>query len=437
MDPITAVIIALSFLLLALAIGVPVYASLGLTGFLGTALLGGLDVALAQFKNFPYMRAADYIMMVVPMFVLMGYIAFSAGLSRDAYSIADKWLSKYPAGLGITTVMACAMFGACCGSSVACSATMSKISIPEMQKAGYNSKVAVGTVAAGGLLGIMIPPSTILVFYASLAEVSVGDMLIAGIIPGIITAIVYSLGLVGWSKFDKSLCPMPRKVSFKEKILSLRNLWGVVVLFGIIIGGIYGGIVTPTEAAAVGAFACFIMLLMKTPKSERKTILPSLKAALKETLNTCGMIFIILICAAMFSIFMTLARVPLMLNAWAISLPIPALGLVAMFLLIMVPMGMFLDPFSCLVITVPITFPIVVTSLGFSPIWYGILLTLMIQIGLLTPPVGLNVYIMKGAVPELSLQDIFKGVYPFIAFTAVVVILILFVPQLTTFLLGG
>ncbi len=436
MEPITVVLLCLGFLLLTLAIGLPVYAALGLTGFLGTTLLAGFDVAVAQFKNFPYMRAADYIMMVVPMFVLMGYLAFSAGLSRDAYSIADKWLSRMPAGLGVTTIMASAMFGACCGSSVACSATMGKVAIPEMEKAGYNSKVAAGTVAAGGLLGIMIPPSTILVFYACLAEVSVGDMLLAGIIPGIITAVVYSLGLYGWSKFDKTLCPMPRSVSLKERLLSLRNLWGVVLLFTIIIGGIYGGLVTPTEAAAVGAFACFVMLLFRTPKAQRKSILPNLKTALVETLRTCGMIFIILICAAMFSIFMTMARIPSMVNEWAIALPISPLGLVGVFLLILVPMGMFLDPFSCLVITVPITYPIVVGSLGFSPVWYGILMTLMIQIGLLTPPVGLNAYIMKGACPNLSLQDIFKGCYPFIGFTAIVVVLMLFVPQLTTVLTG-
>lgn len=435
MDPVLVVVICIVIMLVSMAIGAPIYCALGLTGFIGTAMLGGINVALAQLKNFPYMRAADYTMMVIPMFVLMGYIAYSAGLSRDAYGIADKWLSKLPAGLAMATVMASAMFGACCGSSVACSATMGKVSIPEMEKAGYTAKVSAGTVAAGGLLGIMIPPSTILVFYASLAEVSVGDMLLAGVIPGVITAVIYCLGLYGWSKLDKTLCPMPRTVSLKDKIFELRKLWGVAVLFFIIIGGIYGGVFTPTEAAAVGAFACFIMLLVKTPKEERKNILENLRAALMETLNTCGMIFIILISAAMFSIFMTLAGIPAAVNAWAISMTIPPLALVAVFLLILVPMGMFLDPFSCLVITVPITYPVVVGSLGFNPLWYGILLTLMIQIGLITPPVGLNAYVMKGACPTLALEDIFKGCYPFIAFTAIVVVLLLFFPSIATCLI--
>jgi len=436
-EPIVVVIVCIVVMLVLMSIGVPIYCCLGLTGFIGTAMLGGIDVALAQFKNFPYMRAADYIMMVVPMFVLMGYIAYAAGLSRDAYTIADKWLSKLPAGLAMATVMGSAMFGACCGSSVACAATMGKVAIPEMERAGYNAKVSAGTVAAGGLLGIMIPPSTILVFYASLAEVSVGKMLIAGVIPGIITALIYCVGLYGWSKFDKTLCPVPRAVSLMEKILSLRLLWGVAVLFLIIIGGIYGGVFTPTEAAAIGAFVCFIMMVIKTPKEERKNILGNMKEALRESLNTCGMIFIILISAAMFSIFMTLAGIPAMVNEWAIGLAIPPLALVAIFLVILIPMGMFLDPFSCLVITVPITFPVVVGTLGFSPLWYGILLTLMIQVGLITPPVGLNAYVMKGACPNLALEDIFKGCYPFIAFTLIMVIVLLFFPGIATWLPSG
>lgn len=434
MEPMTAVLISVVLLLFLMAVGVPIYACLGFTGLCGTAMLSGWKVAITLLKNFPYMRAADYIMLVIPMFIVMGYIAYAAGLSKDAYTIANKWLARLPAGLAMATVMASAMFGACCGSSVACSATMGKVSIPEMTDKGYNPKVSAGVVAAGGLLGIMIPPSTILVFYGTLAEVSVGQMLLAGVIPGIVTAIIYCGGLLIWSKFDKTLCPSTHKVSWKEKLWSLRLVWGVAVLFAIIIGGIYGGVVTPTEAAAIGAVACFIMMLLKTPKNERKNIKVYMMEALKETVNTCGMIFMILISSALFSIFMTQAGVPAMVNNWASSLPLPALGVVSIFLLILVPMGMFLDPFSCLVITVPITYPVVVGTFGFDPLWYGILLTLMIQIGLITPPVGLNAYVMKGACPELALEDIFKGCYPFVFFTLIVVVVMLFVPQFATWL---
>lgn len=434
MDPMTVVIICVVLLLALMVIGVPIYACLGFTGLLGTVMLSGWKVAITMLKNFPYMRSADYIMMVVPMFIMMGYIAFAAGLSRDAYTIANKWLARLPAGLAMATIMASAMFGACCGSSVACSATMGKVSIPEMTEKGYNPKVSAGVVAAGGLLGIMIPPSTILVFYGTLAEVSVGQMLLAGVIPGIVTAVIYCGGLLIWSHFDKTLCPSTYKVSWKEKLWSLRLVWGVFVLFVIIIGGIYGGIVTPTEAAAIGAVACFLMMLIKTPRSEYKNIGTYMMEAMKETVNTCGMIFMILIASAIFSIFMTQAGVPAMVNSWATSLPLPSLAIVAMFLVILIPMGMFLDPFSCLVITVPITYPVVVGTFGYSPLWYGILLTLMIQVGLITPPVGLNAYIMKGVCPELSLEDIFRGCYPFIAFTLITVVVMLFVPGLATWL---
>jgi len=434
MEPISVVIMATILLLVLMVIGVPIYASLGISGVIGLVGLKGFNFALAQLKTYPYMHAADYMMMVVPMFVLMGYLAYAGGLSKDAFEIANKWLSKLPAGLAMATVMASAGFGACCGSSVACSATMGKVAIPEMLDRGYDKKIAAGTVAAGGLLGIMIPPSVILVFYGAITEVSVGKMLIAGILPGILTAVVYCLGLLMLSKKYPSLCPSSVEVSWLERLKSLKLFWGVGVLFLIVIGGIYGGVFTPTEAAAVGAVASFIMYLLKCPREERAQIPANIWEALKETLNTCGMIFIILIGSGLFSFFMTLAGVPAIVNAWAAGLNVPSIVIVVVFLLIMVPLGMFLDPFSILVISLPITFPVVVKTFGYDPLWYGILCTLLIQIGLITPPVGLNAYIMKGVCPDMSLEDIFKGCYWFIMFTSIVIVLVLLFPQFATWL---
>ena len=435
MSPVLVVCIALVILLLLIAVGVPIYLCLGISGFVGTWMLTDLGTALSFWKTFPYNRAADYTQMVIPMFILMGYFAYAAGLSKEAYGVANKWLGRFPAGIGMATIGASALFGACCGSSVACSATMGKVAIPEMKSRGYNDKVSAGVVAAGGLLGIMIPPSTILVFYASLAECSVGDMLLAGIIPGIITAVVFCIGLRVWARFDKSLCPAATRYPLLDMIKSLRHLWGIAVMFIILMGGIYGGICTPSEAASLGAVAIFLMMFVKIPRSQWKTIPQQIKEALNETIKTVGMVFSILICSAMFSIFMTKAQVPAMINTWAASLPIPQLGVVALFLVILVPMGMFMDPFSSLVIIVPLTYRVVTQTFGFSVIWYGILMTLMIQVGLLTPPVGLNAYVMKGSCPDLPLEDIFKGCMPFVIFTVAVVLLILFVPGLTTCLL--
>jgi tripartite ATP-independent transporter DctM subunit len=432
MDSMILVMLTIGLMLLLMAIGVPIYASLGVSGLVGMVGLEGFGFCLAQLKTYPYMQAADYMMMVVPMFILMGYLSFAAGLSKEAYTVANKWMSRMPAGLAMATVMASALFGACCGSSVAVAATMGKVAIPEMKEQGYDPSISAGTVAAGGLLGIMIPPSVILVFYGALTEVSIGKMLIAGILPGILTAIIYCAGLVFLAKMNPTLCPSPKSVNWLERLKSLRLVWGVGVLFIIVIGGIYGGVVTATEAAAVGAVASFVMYIVKCPKEERNKILSNLKSALTETTSTCGMIFIILLCSGLFSFFMTLAGVPAAVNEWASGLTIPHIWIVILFLLILLPMGMFLDPFSILVISLPITFPVVVGTFGYNPLWYGILMTLMIQIGLISPPVGLNAFIMKGACPELSLEDIFKGCAWFIAFTLIVVVLVLLFPWLAT-----
>lgn len=436
MDPLTIVLLSIVLLLALMLIGVPIYASLGISGIVGMVGLKGMKFCLAQLKTYPYMHSADYLMLVVPMFILMGYLAYAGGLSKDAYTIAHNWLSKFPAGLAMATVMASAGFGACCGSSVACSATMGKVAIPEMLEKGYDEKIAAGTVAAGGLLGIMIPPSVILVFYGALTEVSIGKMLLAGIIPGVLTATVYCVGLGLLSRLYPSLCPNAVDVSWKDRLISLRLFWGVGVLFLIVIGGIYGGVVTPTEAAAVGAVASLFMYLIKCPKNERKNINSKLKEAFMDTLKTSSMIFIILIGSGLFSFFMTLAGVPVLVNKWAIGLSIPSIFVVLLFLAFMIPMGMFLDPFSILVISLPITFPVVTGTFGYNPLWYGILCTLLIQVGLISPPVGLNAYIMKGVCPDLSLEDIFKGCGWFIGFTLITTALIIIFPQITTWLPG-
>lgn len=436
MDPLIIVLLSIVLLLVLMLIGVPIYASLGISGIVGMIGLKGFKFCLAQIKTYPYMHSADYLMLVVPMFILMGYLAYAGGLSKDAYTIAHKWLSKFPAGLAMATVMASAGFGACCGSSVACSATMGKVAIPEMLEKGYDEKIAAGTVAAGGLLGIMIPPSVILVFYGALTEVSIGKMLMAGIIPGILTATIYCIGLGLLSRVYPSLCPAAVHVSWKERFMSLRLFWGVGILFLIVIGGIYGGVVTPTEAAAVGAVASLIMYLVRCPRNERKDIYEKLKEAFMDTIKTSSMIFIILIGSGLFSFFMTLAGVPALVNKWAIGLDVPSIFVVLLFLAFMIPMGMFLDPFSILVISLPITFPVVTGTFGYNPLWYGILCTLLIQVGLISPPVGLNAYIMKGVCPNVSLEDIFKGCGWFIGFTLITTALIIVFPQLTTWLPG-
>ncbi len=425
------IILLLAVLMLA---GLPIYASLGISGFVGIVSMLGFSSGIAQLKTFPYNNAADYLMMVVPMFILMGHMAFAAGISRDAYFVARKWLNRLPAGIGMATTAAGAVFGACCGSSVACAATIGKAALPEMKAAGYDPSIAAGTVAAGGLLGIMIPPSTSLVFYATLTEVSVGDILLAGIIPGILTTIIYCFGLAALSKIYPSLRPGQEVISWKEKILALRSFWGVAILFGLAIGGIYGGIFTPTEGAAVGAIGSFLILIFRntpeTPNMKEKT--KAAKTALNDTIFNSCMILIILIGSGLFSYYMVLAGVPAAINNWVMTLSVPPMMIVIFFLIALLPLGMFLDPFSIMVISLPITFPVVCTGLGYNPLWYGVLVNLMIQIGMVSPPVGLNCYVIASLDPTISLAQVFKGAAWFILFTIVVTAIVLVFPDVAT-----
>lgn len=434
-DPTVAVIISIPFVLVLMGIGMPIYASLGITGVLGCLAIKGPHIALTQLKVFPYVNTASYLLAVVPLFIIMGHFAFNAGISRDAYTIGRKWLSRFPAGLGMATIFGCAGFAATCGSSVATAATMGAIALPEMYERGYSKKIACGIVAAGGTLGILIPPSVIAVFYASITDTSAGAQLVGGVIPGILSVIVYLLGLWFLSLIDPTLTPAPESVSWLERFKSLKGGIGMAFLFFIVIGGLYAGWFTPTEAASAGAFFALIMMLIR--RAEGGKLGFKIKEGFKETLRTTCMVFIVLIGAGLYSFFLTLAQVPQSISAWVGILPIPKLMIVALLLLLYIPLGMFMDSFSMLIITLPITFPIVVNQFGFDPVWFGVLCTKMCEIGLITPPVGLNVYVLAGVAKDVPLEDIFKGCFWFIIFEVISTSIILFFPILSTYLPGA
>ncbi|MGQ9777061.1 MAG: TRAP transporter large permease [Thermodesulfobacteriota bacterium] len=431
-DPTVAVIISIPFVLILMAIGMPIYASLGITGILGCLAIKGPHIALTQLRAFPYVNTASYLLAVVPLFIIMGHFAFNAGISRDAYTIGRKWLSRFPAGLGMATIFGCAGFAATCGSSVATAATMGSIALPEMFERGYSKKIACGIVAAGGVLGILIPPSVIAVFYASITDTSAGAQLVGGVIPGILSVIVYLVGLWVLSFIDPTLTPAPESFSWPERFKSLKGGIGMALLFLIVIGGLYAGWFTPTEAASAGAFFALIMMLIR--KAEGGKLVLRIKEGFKETLRTTCMVFMVLIGAGLYSFFLTLAQVPQSISAWVAILPIPKLAIVALLLLLYIPLGMFMDSFSMLVITLPITFPIVVNQFGFDPVWFGVLCTKMCEIGLITPPVGLNVYVLAGIAKDVPLEDIFKGCSWFIIFEVISTSIILFFPILSTYL---
>lgn len=291
-DPFIAVIISIPLVLLLLAIGVPVFASLGLVGFMGCAAISSWDMALAQLKVFPYVQSASYLLVVIPLFVIMGHFAFKAGIGKDVYLIGRTWFSRFPAGLGVATIIGSAGFAACSGSSVATAATMGAVAIPEMREQGYDPKLACGIVAAGGVLGIMIPPSVILVFYGVITDTSVGAMLVAGVIPGIVSVIIYILGLTFLSKLDPSLAPEPAIIPWTERFYSLKHGVGAFILFLTVVGGIYVGWFTPTEAAAVGSFVAFLAMIFR--RKQIGAFFPALKECFSATLRTSCMVLIVI-----------------------------------------------------------------------------------------------------------------------------------------------
>jgi len=432
-DPTIAVIISIPMLLGMLILGIPVFVSLGLTGFIGTVLIEGLNFAFIQLKPLPYSATASYLLVAVPLFILMGSFAYHAGLTQAVYDFSHKWLSHLRGGLGLTTIFACGLFSACCGSSVATAATMGTVAVPEMEKYGYDSKLACGVVAAGGTLGVMIPPSILLVFYAAITGTSATDMLVAGIIPGIVEVMVLMIGVLLIAWLNPSLAPAPKKVSWVERIASLKGIWQIGLLFSLVLGGIYIGWFTPTEGAAVGASGAFILVLIKRKRFGGK-LWSKIVISFTDALRTTVMALMVVVGAGIYAFFLTVAEVPQMICAWAGTAPIPPIMVLIMFALIYIILGMLLDSISLMLVTLPIMFPVVVNVFGMSPIWFGVICTMLCEIGLITPPVGLNAYVLAGVVRHVTLPDIFKGCLPFVLLEVSVVVLLFAFPQLATWL---
>lgn len=430
-NPNMIVLFSVLGLLTMLAIGIPIYASLAIAAFWGNYALSGSRVAFGLIGDMPYGLTAEYLFIVIPLFVFMGHIAFNAGITEKAFSVARKWFSRFPGGLAVATIAACGAMGAACGSSVAASATMGRVALPEMLKSGYDRALACGCVAAGGLLAIIIPPSVVLVIYAVITDNSVGACLIGGLIPGIISTIVFMTGISLLFRKDSKMAPTCSSYSWKERIIAIKDIWEVVILFTIVIGGMYAGLFTPTEAAAGGAFGAFLMLAARV---KGKRILSALYESFGETIKTTVFIFMIIVCAGMYSNFLVRAGVGASLSEWIVALDIAPALVLLLVLAMYIPLGCFLDPTSCMLITLPIIYPLIVNHLHYDPIWFGILVTKMIEIGLITPPVGLNVYTIAGVAPDIPLVEVFRGASWFIAFEFVTIAILIFVPELTTWL---
>lgn len=424
---VTSIAVGLIFVLLAL--GAPVFAALAVSGAVGILMVENPDFLMNRMKTFAFSHAASYTMTVIPLFILMGAFAHHAQVGKRLFYVANKWVGHLPGGLAMAGILTSAGFAATSGSSVATAATVGAVAIPEMKKAGYDARLATGSVAAGGVLGVLIPPSVLLIFYAALTEVSAGKMLVAGFVPGILTTLVFMAGTAWLGSRPGVRADRSPRSPWGERMRATGQAWQVLVLFVIVLGGIYSGLVTPTEAGAIGAVAALVMLVAS--RAGREGLMGKLTESFRSTTTTTVMIMFTMIGAGIFSYFLTLIQVPQLIAGAVVESGIPPMLIVGILLLVYVPLGMFLDAFSMMVITLPIVFPTVV-GLGFDPIWFGILCVKMCEIGLITPPVGLNCFVIAGIDRDTPLSKVFHGAFWFVIMELVTVLLIFFFPLIVT-----
>lgn len=429
MNPIVIGIIGSGILVFLLFLGMPIAFVMMFVGFLGISYLTSVSAALPVVAKTLYETASHYPYTIIPLFILMGGFAGSAGITRELYESFDKWFRKWPGGLGIATIAACAFFAALSGSSVAASAAMGTIAIPEMRRFNYAPRLAVGVVAAGGTLSFLIPPSLGFVVYGMLTEQSIGKLLISGIIPGILLSLAFIAIILLQVKLNPQLAPTPpREISLKEKLLALSGIWETLLVFFIVMGGIYLGFINPTEAGAIGATALFIIILIK-----KKLTFKTLSASLLEATRISVLVLFLVAGANVFSYFLALSTIPMAVSNWMAGLQVSRYFILSIIVLIYLFMGCFLDAISMMVLTMPVIFPVIKT-LGFDPIWFGVICVIMMEAGLITPPVGLNVYTLAGVVKDVPMETIFRGAMPFLFAMIGVVIVITLFPQIALFL---
>jgi len=429
MDPIWIGVLGAILMLVLLGAGVHIAIVLGFVGILGLSFLVGFQSAMNMLGSGLFHQASQYSLVVIPLFILMGMIASETGISEDVYKSAQIWAGGIRGGLGIATVGACTAFGAISGSSLVTAAVFARLSAPEMRRSGYDKKFAYGICSAGGIIGMLIPPSVLLVIYGLITEISIGKLLIAGILPGIILFVIFSLGISIMVKAKPSLVSsVQKRIPFKEKLKALVHFVPVIITFAIIVGGIFSGIFSPSEAGAVASLILIIwFLFLGLPLSK-------LWNSVKSTMLTVAMVFLILISAALFARFLNLSGVANKLTQYVVGSGYSPFGVMIASLILYIVLGCFLDSISMLSITLPVLYPIT-DAMGINPIYYAVIVVMTIEAGLITPPVGLNVYAVKGvAEADVSLEDLFIGAFPFFIMMIFGILLFITFPALSTWL---
>jgi tripartite ATP-independent transporter DctM subunit len=424
----TTGIAGIVLLLILFLIRMPVAFAMAFVGLVGFAYLGGIDSALSLLAQDMFETLSSYPLSVIPMFILMGSFAFAAGISQRLYTTSYNWVGQFRGGLTVATVLACSGFAAICGSTAATAATMGKIALPEMKKYGYDDMLATGTVASAGTLGILIPPSTVLIVYGILTEESIGKLFVAGILPGIILSLLFVATVILLCLRNPAIGPPGPATTWKQKIRSTTGIIEAIVLFLLTIGGLFLGWFSPTQAGAIGAFGAFLIGLVRRRLKLKMTI-----DAVKDGLRTACMVLFIITGAIVFGHFMAISNIPFVLADWVGNLPLPPMAIMMVIIFIYFIGGFFMDSMALIVVTIPIFFPIV-TRLGIDPIWFGVMIVLVGEMGVITPPVGVNVFVIKGIAPDIPLHRIFRGILPFLGALIIMTILLIIFPKIATFL---
>jgi C4-dicarboxylate transporter DctM subunit len=412
MSPTSIAVIGIVVLVVIFLLRMPVAVAMGVVGFVGFAIASSWDGALRIVAKDLWATFSSYSLSVAPMFVLMGTIAYYSGISGRLFDAAQVWLGRAPGGLALASIAACA------------AAAMGKVTLPEMKRFGYDDALRTGCLASAGSLAIMIPPSTVLIIYGVMTEQSIGKLFIAGILPGILLALLFMatvLVLVGRNPF---LAPRGPRTSWRQKIKGLLGIIEMLILFALVMGGLFVGWFTPTEAGAIGAFGALFIALVR-----RKLTWKTMWLSLMETTRITAMVFLIIACATIFGHFMAITRAPFALSAWIGSLPVPPIVVMLLIMGIYLIGGCFMDSLALVTLTIPILYPIV-TQIGYDPIWFGVMIILAAEMGVITPPVGVNVYVIKGVAPDVPMHTVFRGIWPFLGAELACTAILLVVPQI-------
>ena len=414
-------------LLLAFA-RVPIALAMGLTGFGGLAILKGINPAMGSVAATVWESGFQITLSVIPLFILMGNFVTKAGMARELFRATHSFVGHLRGGLAMATIMACAGFGAICGSSIATAATMTKVAYPSMKEIGYSDELATGSIAAGGTLGILIPPSTIMVIYGIMTETNIGKLFAAGVLPGLVATLLLCVAVQYITWRDPKAGPRDVRSSWGERLLAVRDIWGVVALFVLVMGGIYGGLFTATEGAGIGAFGAFMFALVR-----RALTWKILHEVLVESARTTAMLFMILIGALIFANFINYTSMPNDLRDFVAQYQIHPMLVMTAICIIYVVLGTAMEELSMILLTVPIFFPLVV-GLGFDPVWFGIIIVVVVEIGLISPPVGMNMFVVRSLLPNVSTATIFRGVTPFVVADIVRLAILVAFPAISLYL---